>query len=87
MQTINPFANESEGMHIASLAIENRLDRVSIYGELDITKDAIGLERAFVLKHLVNKIFDELMREKHKGTLPEQIIVPEPELVDNPFSC
>jgi hypothetical protein len=33
---IHPFANESESIQIGDLTVENRLDRVSIYGSPDL---------------------------------------------------
>jgi len=35
---IDPFANEEEVITIQELTLENRLDRVSINGSVDITK-------------------------------------------------
>jgi hypothetical protein len=33
--TITPFADEASSTSVGDLAIENRLDRVSVYGSLD----------------------------------------------------
>ena len=46
MATIDPFANESEALQVDELTIENRTDRVSIYGSIDITRDRRGQEMA-----------------------------------------
>lgn len=35
---IDPYANEKDVIHIDELDIENRLDRISIHGSVDITK-------------------------------------------------
>ena len=35
-KTISPFTNESESLGIADLTIENRTDRISIYGSIDL---------------------------------------------------
>ena len=62
--SIDPFANEE-------LLIENRLDRISIHGSVDITKDKQGLEYAFALKRQIDTIVESLERED----LPEKISV------------
>ena len=62
--SIDPFANEE-------LLIENRLDRISIHGSVDITKDKQGLEYAFALKRQIDTIVESLKRED----LPEKISV------------
>ncbi len=41
---IDPFNNEEDVIHVGELDIENRLDRISIHGSVDITKDQQGLE-------------------------------------------
>lgn len=80
---ISPFQNESEVITINnSLTIENRLDRVQIYGEIDITKDKKGLEYAFALKRQIDSIVEYLKKQ----ALPENIGVENVvKVVDNPF--
>jgi len=46
------------------MTIENRLDRISIYGDLDITKDKEGLKNAFKLKRIIDASIDALKRER-----------------------
>lgn len=83
MKTITPYANESESVGIADLTIENRTDRVAVYGNIDITRDKQGLEQARSLKALFDKIVATLESDKN---LPEQIPPPDaPETVGNPF--
>ena len=82
MATIDPFANESESLRIDDLTIENRTDKVSLYGSIDITRDKPGLKLARSLKLLVDAIVERLSRED----LPESI--PPPQNIDevkNPF--
>lgn len=69
--SIDPFANEEEVITIEELLIENRLDRISIHGSVDITKDKQGLEYAFALKRQIDTIVESLKRED----LPEKISV------------
>lgn len=82
METIDPFANESESLQIADLTVENRVDRVSIYGSIDITRDKRGLEVARNIKLLMDAIVERLSQED----LPESIPPPRNlEVVKNPF--
>ena len=79
---IDPFANEEENITIDQLNIENRLDRISIHGAVDITKDKQGLEYAFALKRQIDTIVEKL---KHED-LPEKISIENvAKKVDNPF--
>ncbi|WP_041958056.1 hypothetical protein [Sulfurospirillum arsenophilum] len=79
---IAPFENEEEVITIQELSIENRLDRVSIHGAVDITKDQQGLEYAFALKRQIDTIVEYLKKQD----LPEKISVENvAEKVVNPF--
>ena len=79
------FKNEAETRIIHDLNIENRLDRVALFGSLDITHDAAGLALAQELKTLLDGIVTVLSDEQTKGELPAQITVAAAEEVDNPF--
>ena len=78
-----PFKNEEDCLQIGSdLNIENRIDRVSIFGSLDITLDKEGLNTAKELKALL----DATLAELEKSELPERIALVAPETVKNPFA-
>lgn len=81
IETIDAFENESETVNIDELVIENRLDRVSLYGSIDITKDKIGLEKIRAIKKQIDKIANKLENEN----LPDEIEVLEVKMVENPF--
>ena len=82
-QTISPFANEAESLGIGDLTIENRTDRISIYGSIDLTRDKSGLEHARMLKAVLDKVVQALETEKN---LPDKIAPPDtPDEVANPF--
>ena len=51
-----PFENGTESHSIHDLTLENDLDRVSVYGNLQIGKDQAGLEAAKALQHYLNEI-------------------------------
>ena len=59
------------------LNIESRLDRVSLYGSVDITHDAEGLEQALRLKGVVDGMVSALNAEQLNGVLPAKVTHPE----------
>ena len=83
-QNIKPFADEAAAQRIGELSVENRLDRVSLYGSLDLTRDQRGLRRAQDLKRIVDAVVRTLAAE---ANLPEAVAGPEePQTVKNPFA-
>jgi hypothetical protein len=80
-KSIHPFQNESEALQIGGLTVENRTDRVSIYGSIDLTLDKEGLANARQLK----EILDLTLAELEKAELPEKISLAPIDTVDNPF--
>jgi hypothetical protein len=77
------YENESDSLTIGSdLTVENRLDRISIYGSVDITKDKEGLKYAYELKRVVDAAIEVLKNEN----LPEHIEIVAVETVANPFN-
>lgn len=76
-----PYANESDVLHLGGLSIENRLDRISLSGDLDLTLDQQGLALAKQLQKLLGDVVAEL----EKRELPRQLPPPEVKTVDNPF--
>ena len=83
MKMIKPFANESGSVGIADLTVENRTDRVSVYGSIDLTRDKQGLKHARDLRDLLDRVVKALETEKD---LPDHVPPPEPtDTVENPF--
>lgn len=82
MPDIDPFANEEESVEIGDLTIENRQDQVSIYGDIQLTRDKRGLDQAKALKAVLDAVVDVL---EHDKSLPEQISTKPTDEVDNPF--
>ncbi|MBK0063436.1 MULTISPECIES: hypothetical protein [unclassified Acinetobacter] len=76
-----PFENGNESSNIEDLTLENQVDRVSLYGNLQITKDQHGLTLAKKLQTFLNTIVTEL----EKQPLPEKIQIKTEEEIDNPF--
>lgn len=84
MMKFAPFRNESDAVTLGDLKIENREDRVAIYGRLAVTRDRAGLEAAKALKDLVDRIVKEL---ETGPDLPVQVASAEPPVtVKNPFA-
>ena len=77
-----PYKNESESLQIADMTIENRLDRVSIFGSIDLTKDKEGLDFARELK----RVLDLTVAELENADLPEKIELLKSKTVLNPFA-
>jgi hypothetical protein len=78
-----PYANEKDVLGIGNLEIENRIDRVSLTGDLVLTKDKAGLELAKELQSLINRVVIELEAQKK---LPDVVLLKTPVTVKNPFS-
>lgn len=81
MATFKPFEDEEASIAIDELTIENRLDRISIYGSVQITKDKVGLQQVRKLKELIDATFAALEKE----SLPDHVTITPPEKVKNPF--
>lgn len=76
-----PFANESDCLQIGGITIENRVDRVSIFGNIDITRDKEGLAAARELK----TILDLALTELESAELPDKVTLKPAKTVKNPF--
>jgi hypothetical protein len=81
-QSFMAYENETESFQIDEMTVENRLDRISIYGSLELTKDRQGLESALKLKRIIDASIDALKRDKN---LPDRIETIPTENVQNPF--
>jgi hypothetical protein len=77
-----PFANESDAVGIGELNVENRLDRVSLFGSVDITCDKAGLAKIRILKEIVDATAKALSQRE----LPDRVTVKPAGKVDNPFA-
>ncbi|ENW05932.1 hypothetical protein [Acinetobacter beijerinckii] len=76
-----PFENGNESSAIYDLTLENQLDCVSLYGNLQITKDQAGLKTAKALQQLINDVVIALEKEE----LPAQIERKPEQEIENPF--
>ncbi|RLL34209.1 hypothetical protein D9K80_11600 [Acinetobacter cumulans] len=77
-----PYENGTESHAIHDLTLENDLDCVNLYGNLQLTKDQAGLAAAKALQALLNDVVKALEAEVN---LPEKIQRAEAGEVENPF--
>lgn len=80
--TFAPFDNQSQSLVIGQLTLENRLDRVSLYGNIDLTRDQVGLAAARALQAIINDVVRKLEQVE---VLPAKLTVLAADTVDNPF--
>ncbi|MCU4413456.1 hypothetical protein KTH71_05285 [Acinetobacter sp. WU_MDCI_Axc73] len=76
-----PFEHGDESSSIEDLTLENQVDCVNVYGNLQITKDQHGLQLVKQLQTFINSIVTEL----EKQPLPEKIQIKPEQEIDNPF--
>jgi len=81
MSKFTPYKNESDVLHIGGLTIENRVDRITIAGDIDLTADQRGLSDARALHQLLADVVAQLEARQ----LPEQLPPPASTIVANPF--
>jgi hypothetical protein len=75
------YENEEDSFALGDFTIENRIDRISLYGSIDLTKDKEGLTKALEIKRIIDAAVDVL-----KGkNIPERIEVESAKTVPNPF--
>ena len=77
-----PFVNGTESHAIHDLTLENQEDCVSIYGNLQLTKDRAGLQAAKALQAFLNDVVSALENEPN---LPEKIDRQDEQENENPF--
>ncbi|HEV7815418.1 MAG TPA: hypothetical protein VGP06_10015 [Janthinobacterium sp.] len=76
-----PFANESDVLNIGNLSIENRLDRITISGDIDLSADQAGLAHAQALQQLLADVVARLEQMELPAALPAALV----KTVVNPF--
>ena len=78
-----PFANESDVVRIGGLEIENRVDHLTLTGDLVLGRDRCGLALARELHALLGRAIAAMESDPQ---LPGQIEVLAARSVKNPFS-
>lgn len=77
-----PYDNESDVIRIGDLEIENRVDRVTLMGDVVLTKDKVGLALAKELQALLGNIIQCLEADEK---LPDAVKLKPTTEEDNPF--
>lgn len=77
-----PYANETDVIRIDHLDIENRLDRLTLNGDLVLTRDRAGLALALELQAVLTQAIHTLQTDPH---LPETVAIQPARTVRNPF--
>lgn len=77
-----PYANEADVLQVGNLMLENRLDRITVSGDVDLTADQQGLAAARLLHGLLGEVVAAL----EARTLPERLPAPDVKTVANPFN-
>ena len=82
MNHFKPYANESDVIRIGALEIENRTDRISLTGDVVLTRDQAGLALAKKLQALMDQVVKALEAEEK---LPGKVEIKPVQEVKNPF--
>ena len=81
MSKFVPYQNEADVLQIGGLSIENRLDRITISGDIDLTADRAGLADARALHQLLADVVAKLEAQ----ALPDKVQPTGNKIVANPF--
>ena len=81
MSKFVPYANEADVLLVGRLSIENRLDRITISGDIDLTADQAGLADARALHQLLGEVVACLQAQDLPARLPPAAV----KTVANPF--
>ena len=82
MSHFTPYANESDVIRIGNLEIENRIDRLSLTGDMVLTRDQAGLALARELQALLGQVVSAL---EAQDPLPENVVLKPAAHVKNLF--
>jgi hypothetical protein len=77
-----PYENEADVVEVGDLTLENRVDRITVSGDVDLTADRQGLAQARLLHDLLGRIVASLEAKD----LPDRLPPPDVKTVDNPFA-
>ena len=81
-EKFKPYANEADVLRVGELEIENQVDRVTLTGDVVLTRDKAGLALARELLAIVGGVVKALEADKE---LPDAVKVKEARTVKNPF--
>ena len=76
-----PYANEADVLQIGGLTVENRVDRITLSGDVDLTLDKAGLADTRAL----HKLLSDVLAKLEGSDLPDRLPPPDVKSVANPF--
>ena len=82
-EQFKPYANEADVLRVGEMEIENRVDRVTLTGDVVLARDNAGLALARELQAIVDGVVKALEADKQ---LPDVVKVKEARTVKNPFA-
>ena len=86
-KAFKPYENEADILQVSDLNVENRLDRIVVFGSVDLTRDKAGLKLATTLKIVLDAVILKLQEEEKSNNLPEAIPFPQSQVfVKNPLA-
>lgn len=80
-----PYEQGVESYQLDDLTLENQLDVINIYGNLQLYQDQYSLQQAQHLLTLMQNIVGHLQNLQQQNQLPEKVGLMESRWVDNPF--
>lgn len=85
MMMFQPFQIGTESINIDDLTLENGLDVVNIYGQIQFYQDVESLYKAKQLQTILHHIIQTLEQQKQQGQLAEKFEFASSKMVNNPF--
>ncbi len=82
MPDFKPFANDSHSTSIGDMIVENGTDSIGLYGQIDLSRDKVGLARARALKAFFDSVVAAL---EGQASLPDALPDRKPGTIKNPF--
>ena len=85
MADFKPYADDAAALTIGDFTAENGTDNIAVHGDVDLTRDKVGLDKARKLKALLTDIVAAL---EGQSDLPDKIDLPKVTItkVKNPFA-
>lgn len=80
--TRKTFDKDGQSFSLDNLTFETNVDRVAIYGSVNIDKDQTGLKKALELQQVINDLVSSLQQQPDLPEKIEQAVVRQ---VKNPF--
>jgi hypothetical protein len=59
------YENDTDRLEITDLTVTNGMDKITIQGTLDLTKDPEGLKNVLKIKRVIDAALEALRRDKN----------------------